>query len=142
MAAIVVTAARVSPVYPNSTSTLIRDCTALEAITQGQSVYLDPTTGKVGLCDANASGKEQFYGIALKAAAAAGETLKVLIRGEVYGFTLAGNYASLVYQGDTAGELADAASATKTVQVGKVVPINDSSKSKVLFVTGDLLRNW
>jgi hypothetical protein len=142
MAAVTVTAAQVAPVYPNSTSTLIRDCTALEAIaTAGQSVYLDPTTGKVGLCDANVSGKEQFYGISLRSAAA-GETLKVLVRGEVYGFTLSGSYASLVYQGDTAGELADAASGTKTINVGKVVPINDSSKTKVLFITADLLRNW
>jgi hypothetical protein len=141
MAAVTVTAAKVAPVYPNSTSTLIRDFTALEDITAGQSLYIDPTTGKVGLCDANSAGKEQFIGIALSTKKA-GETLKVIVRGEVYGFTLTGNYASLVYQGDTAGELADAASGTKTVDVGKVMPINDPSKTKVLFVTADLLRNW
>lgn len=141
MAAVVVTAAKVAPVYPNSSSTLIRDCTALEAIaTAGLSLYLDPTTGKVGLCDADAAGKQQFYGLSLRGAAI-GETLSVLVRGEVYGFTLSGNYASLVYQGDTAGALSDTVG-TMTVNVGKVVPINDSGKTKVLFVNADLLRAW
>jgi len=141
MAAIVVTAARVAPVYPNSPTTIIRAFTALVAILKGQSLYLDPTTGKVGLCDANDAGKEQFLGIALRTAAI-GETLNVLIQGEVYGFTLAGAYGSFAYQGDVAGELADAVSATKTVGVGRVMPINDTDKTKVLFVTADLIRNW
>lgn len=141
MAAIVVTAARVAPVYPNSPSTLIRAFTALVAIAKGQSVYGDPTTAKVGLCDANVSGAEQFLGIALRTVGV-GETLNVLMRGECYGFTLAGAYYSLAFQGDTAGELADAASGSKTVQVGRVVPINDADKTKVLFINADLLRNW
>jgi hypothetical protein len=141
MAAIVVTAARVAPVYPNSTSTLIRAFTALVAIAKGQSVYGDPTTGKAGLADANDAGKEQFLGIALRTVAI-GETFNVLMRGEVYGFTLAGAYFAPVFQGDVAGELADAASATKTVRVGKIMPINDTDKTKVLFVTADVLNNW
>jgi hypothetical protein len=141
MAAIVVTAARVAPVFPNSPTTVIRAFTALAAIVKGQSLFGDPTTGKVDLCDANVSGKEQFLGIALRTVAI-GETLNVLMRGEIYGFTLAGAYYSFVYQGDTAGELADAVSATKTIGVGRVMPVNDTDKSKILFVTADLIRNW
>jgi hypothetical protein len=141
MADIALTAAQIRPVYPNSTSTLIRAGTALVDITIGQSVYIDPTTGKLGVCDANVSGHEQFAGIALRTAAA-GETFNRLVRGEIYGFTISGlNYAAILYQSDTAGALADAAG-TKTVNVGKVVPINDASQTKVLYVEADLLRAW
>ena len=142
MADIAVTAAQVAPVYPNSPTTVIRDYTCHVAVTIGQSVYGDPTTGKVGLADANDAGKEQFLGIALSTKAI-GETVKVLERGEIYGFDLSGvNYFGLVYQGDTAGTLSTTASGTKTVDVGKCVPVNDFSKTKILYVQGDLLRNW
>jgi hypothetical protein len=142
MADIALTAAQIRPVYPNSPTTVIRATTALVDITIGQSVYIDPSTGKAGLCDANAAGHEQFAGIALRTAAA-GETFNRLVRGEVYGYTISGlNYAVLLFQSDTAGAFADAASGTKTVQVGKVVSINDASQTKVLYVEADLTHNW
>jgi len=142
MADIPVTAASVGPVYPNSHTTVLRNYTALVDITAGQSVYGDPTTGNVGLCDANAAGNEQFLGIAMHTKKA-GETVQVLEQGEVYGFTLAGNYFALIYQSDTAGSLADAASGTKTVVVGKIKPINDgATQTKVLHVQTWRTNNW
>lgn len=142
MADLTVTAASVAPVYPNSSITLIRTFTALAAITAGQSVFVDPTTGKTDLCDADSAGKEQFAGIALRTVAI-GEPVRVLMRGECYGFDLSGlDYWDIAYASGTAGALADAANGTKTVNAGRVVPINDSDKTKVLFIMSDLLRNW
>lgn len=142
MADLAVTAASVEAVFPDSPSTVIRNFTSLNGGTAGQSVFVDPTTGKIDLCDANAAGHEQFAGIMLRTVAAS-ESVRVLMRGEVYGFDLSGiNYWGLVYQGDTAGSLNDTASGTKTVQVGRVVPLNDSGKSKVLFISADMTRNW
>lgn len=142
MADLSVTAASVEAVFPDSASTVIRNFTSLNGISAGQSFFVDPTTGKADLCDANNAGHEQFAGIALRTVAA-GETFRGLVRGEVYGFDLSGiNYWGLVYQSDTAGALNDTASGTKTVQVGRVVSLNDSGKSKVLFVSADMTRNW
>lgn len=141
MADIAVTGASVGPVFPDSHTTVIRNFTCLVDVTVGQTVYVDPTTGKVGLCDANDTGKEQFAGVAL-ATKKAGETVRVQQQGEIYGFTLAGSYAAIIFQGDTAGAFADAASGTKTVQCGKIVPLNDSAKTKVLYIQADRLRNW
>lgn len=142
MADLAVTGASVAPVFPNSPTTVKRNFTCLVDISVGQSVYIDPTTGKVGLADADAAGHEQFAGVALHTKKA-GETVEVQMQGEIYGFDLSGiNYAGLVYQSGTAGAFADTANGTKTVQVGRVVPLNDSAKSKVLYIQADRLRNW
>jgi len=130
MADITVTAGQVGAVYPLKAD--IRTYTAAAAITAGQPVYIVAASGTVGVADANDSGKEQCEGIALNAAAI-GQAVDVLRAGECYGFTLSGNYDSLAYLSDTAGSLADAAG-TMTVIVGRVVPMNDSSKTKVLEV--------
>jgi methyl coenzyme M reductase beta subunit len=100
------------------------------------------TTGKVGVADANASGKQQFRGIAL-AAAAAGQAVSVLKRGHVYGFTVSGlNADALVYLSDTAGALGDAAG-TMTVNCGRVMCLPDGATlTKVLYIEADWLRAW
>lgn len=140
MSAIAVTVARVAPVFPNSPSTIVRSHTSLEAITAGQAVYLDPTTGKVGLCDGNASGKKQFYGIALYSHGA-DEAIQIQTDGEIYGFTLTGDYGAIIYVGDTAGVL-DTATGTTAIQVGKIVPLNDADRTKVLYISRDKIRDW
>lgn len=139
MTDIALTAAQIAPVYPEKAE--IYDFIANAAITAGQVVYV-LTTGKVGVADANDSGKEQAVGIALKAAAA-GQPVSVLKKGHVYGFTVSGmNAWAAAYLSNTAGALADAAGAM-TVNAGRVVCLPDgASLTKVLYVDFDWLRAW
>lgn len=116
------------------------DMIATEAITKGQLVY-QTSAGKAGVADANASGKQQARGIALKSVAA-GEPVPVLRRGYIAGFDISSlNYDVAVYLSDTAGALADAAG-TMTVNCGRVVSMTDPDLSKILFVDFDWLRAW
>lgn len=131
MADIVVTAAQVGLCFPLSAE--VYPGIAAETITAGQAVYLT-SSGTYGVADANASGKEQVRGIALEGAAT-GKAFSVCKRGHLYGYTITGMaYDALAYLSDTVGALADAASATKTVNVGRVAALTDSSKTKVLYV--------
>ena len=137
MTAIAVTAAQVGLVDPMKAD--VRSYIATETITKGQAVYI-LTTGKVGIADANASGKQQFRGIALNGGGA-GQAIDVCHAGEVYGFTLSGNADTRAYLSDTAGELADAAG-TMTVRVGRVVCLTDKSLTKVLRIFTQWDADW
>lgn len=138
MADITVTAAQVAVTHPHNAE--IYDFIATEAITAGQAVY-QLTTGKVGVADANAAGKQQFRGIALKSVGA-GQAVSVLKRGFVTGFGISGlNRDAAVYLSDTAGSLADAAG-TMSVICGRVFSLSDSDLSKVLYINADWLRAW
>lgn len=107
---------------------------AAAALEAGQPVYID-SNGKYALADANGSGTDKFRGLALESVAA-GQPVAVLVRGFVYGFTLAGAYDSLAYVSNSVGELADSAGST-SLAVGHVVPIhNAKDATKVLYVTG------
>ncbi len=118
----------------------IIDMIAAEAITAGQPVY-QTSAGKAGIADANASGKQQFRGIALKTTAA-GKACPVLVRGYIAGYVLSGvAYDGIVYLSDTAGSLDDAAG-TMTVNCGRVVGLTDPDITKVLFVDADYVRAW
>ena len=139
MADITVTAAQVSPIFPEKAE--IVDVIASEAITQGQLVYLT-TAGKAAVADANTAGKEQVRGIALKKAAA-GQAVSILKRGHVAGFDVSAKNGDIaLYLSDTAGAMADAASATKTVNVGRVAVLTDKSGTKVVYFEADWLRSW
>jgi hypothetical protein len=143
MADIVVTADKVGRSVANQVEDVV-DLIAVEAITAGQAIYIT-TAGKAGVADANVAGKQQFRGIALKAAAIGG-IVPVLKRGFVEGFTLTGvNFDALVYLSDTAGALADAVG-TLTVNCGRVqaLPIYDTAGAlkKVLYIEADWLRTW
>lgn len=133
MAAIVVTAAKVGLVDP--VSAIVKSYLAAEAITAGEAVYIVAASGSVGLADGNGAGKYQARGIAL-GSAGIGQAVDVCEKGEVYGFTLAGDYDTRVYVGDTAGALADAAG-TKTMVIGRVSPMSDKDQTKVLMVETD-----
>lgn len=138
MADIALTAAQVEPCYP--TKAEIYDWIAGVAITKGQALY-ETTTGLAGVADANDSGKEQFIGIALKSVGI-GQAVPVLIRGHVYGFTVAAvNAHAVLYLSNTAGALADAAG-TMTVNVGKVTALPDGNHVRVVFIVADFLRAW
>lgn len=137
MADITVTAAQVAPVYPHNA--IIRPYAAGATITAGQTVYWT-TAGLLGLCDANDSGKEQFRGIALNGGGS-GQRIDVLEDGECYGFSVSAlNVDAILYQGDTAGALADAASGTKTVAAARVILLPDGTKAIRVFQR--LSANW
>jgi len=127
MADITVTAAQVGLVDPLKAT--VKSYVALEAITKGQAVCIDATYGKVVPADENDAGHLQFRGIALNAAGIGG-AVDVVEDGELYGFTLAGDYDSIVYLSATAGALADSGS----VICGRVAPLTDASLTKVLRV--------
>jgi len=127
MSAITVTAAQVAVIDP--LKSIIKSYIAYETITAGAAVYIDPTTGKCGLAE-DASSFLQFRGIALNGGGA-GQAIDVLEDGEVYGFTLAGNYDALVYaSGSVAGGLDTAGS----VVCGRIVPMANAERTKVLRV--------
>jgi hypothetical protein len=124
----------------HSDKAVIVDMIAVEAITAGQPVY-QTSAGKAGIADANAAGKQQFRGIALKDTAA-GKACPVLIRGYLSGYVLSGvAYDGIVYLSDTAGSLADGVG-TMTVNCGRVLGLTDPDITKILFVQADWLRAW
>jgi hypothetical protein len=133
MTAIVVTATLVA----KNQGTLTRSYIAAETITAGQAVY-KLAAGTVGVADANASGKQQYRGIAINGGAA-GVPIMVAYFGPVEGFTLAGDVDTLVYLADAVGELADAAG-TMTVPVGRVDMRDDGTK--FLFTDVNWLAAW
>lgn len=138
MADITVTAAKVGVLFPDKAE--IYSAIATETITVGQAVY-QLSTGKVGVADANASGKQQFRGIALTGGGA-GMAISVLRRGFVGGFTLTNvAYDGYAYLSDTAGALADAAG-TLEVRVGRVFGLTDGAITKALFIEVDQLNTW
>lgn len=132
MADITRTKAKIGVVYPNKAE--IDNGIAAVAIEAGQPVYID-SNGKYNLADANDAAADQFRGIALESVAA-GQPVSVLVRGECYGFTLAGAYDSEVFVSNSVGELADAAGGT-SLSVGRVVAVHNSKDAtKILKVTG------
>ena len=137
MADITVTAARVAMCDPIKAKKHTH--IAAEALTAGQVVYTVAASGRVGIADANASGKQQARGIALEAAGA-GYPVTVLEEGDLFGFGVSGLDAdALVYLSDTAGALADAAG-TMSVPIGRVVRLTDTpTETKVLRVDIDAL---
>lgn len=138
MTDIVSTAAQVAPIYPDKAE--IYDFVAAAAITAGQAVYLT-SSGTVNLADANGSGTLQFRGIALQTVGT-GQGVSVLKRGHCSGFTVSSvAYDAPLYVSNTAGALADAAGGT-TINAGRVVPMSDSSLTKVVYIDADWLRTW
>jgi hypothetical protein len=132
MADITRTKEQIGVVYPHKAE--IDNGIAGVAIEAGQPVYID-SNGKYGLADANAAAADQFRGIALETVAA-GQAISVLVRGELYGYTLSGAYDSAAYVSNSVGELADAAGDTSLL-VGRVVAVHNSKDAtKVLKVTG------
>lgn len=114
---------------------------AAQALTEGQPLYLHATNGTADIADANDSGKFQFRGIALQAVAA-GQTVDILKRGRVFGYTVSSlSYDDPIYLSDTVGRLSTAAGST-TVICARVVPLNDKDLTKVLYINAELTRIW
>lgn len=136
MADIALTAAKIQICYPDKSERESR--IAAETITKGQAVY-QLADGTVGVADATtADGKMQFYGVALNGAGA-GQAVDVLVRGHVYGFTVAAkDVGTVLHLSETAGAFADAAPAgTGTaVHCGLVTALSDADKTRVVFIDG------
>ena len=133
MTAISVTVAKVAA----QLDTVTRSYISAEAITAGNAVY-QLTAGTVGVADANASGKQQFFGIALQTVGS-GEAVSVAHKGVVDGFAPAGNCGTLLYLSDTVGGL-DTSVGTMTVAVGKVIARSDATKT--IYFDTQWLANW
>ena len=114
---------------------------AAAALTEGQALYFVAANGTVGVADANDGGKEQFRGIALQAVAA-GQTVDILKRGYVAGFTVSAlTHDDPIYLSDTAGSLSTAVG-TMTVNCARVVSRNDKDLTKVLYIDANWNRIW
>jgi hypothetical protein len=140
MADITVTAAQVRRVASHNDE--VHDFTAASTITAGQPVYFVTASGKVAAADGSAADTAQVRGVALNAAAA-GETVAVLKRGKLAGFTLTSqNFDDRIYLSNTnTGVLADSAG-TVSVVVGRVIRANDSSATKLLYVDTNWLTQY
>ncbi len=132
MAAIVLTAANVG--VPDPGNAEIHDFVAGNAnVTVGKWVYMDTTTKKVLLADAN-GGTILFQCIGV-VVSRRGNTVSVLKRGFVEGFTPPASASGTVaFLADAVGEIDTAASATKTVPVGRWMPATDGDLTPLLYV--------
>lgn len=136
MADVALTAAQVAPVHPEEAEVYTYIVAA--AVTRGQAVY-ELAAGGVGPADATtADGKLAFVGIALRNGAA-GEGVPVLVRGMVYGYTVAAvNCGTVLYLSETLGVLETSApGGTGTaVKVGRVTSLSDPDKTRVVWING------
>ena len=109
---------------------------AAEAITAGQYVRLNTTSGTVELGKATTSGESRNGGIAL-VSAAINSTVKAVSRGLISVGSALGDlsYDDDVYLSDTDGTLADTAGTVSKV-IGRVWPrfVNGSTADKVLRI--------
>lgn len=139
MTAIAISTVNYGVVYPQRAE--IYDVVVTEAVTALQAAY-QLTTGKFGLADANAAGKQQFRGIYL-GPAAANRAASLLVRGHIFGFTVAALNADVpLFLSDTVGALDDAAG-TLSVNCGRVVALPDfPTLTKVVYIDADWLRTW
>lgn len=132
----VISAQAISQTFPGVPANRLRNVRLLVAVTAGQAGYLDPTTGKYGLCNTNTSGKQQFRGIFMRAGAA-GDVVAMMSQGEIDGFDLSGsNFDDILYAQDTDGLIGTAAG-TKNVPIGRVVSLADgfgTTQSKALLL--------
>lgn len=82
-------------------------------------------------CDIDLAGVDEPRGVALEAGSA-GQVISIVKRGMITGVDLGGlNYDALVYASTTAGAMAD--DAVDEI-VGRVIPLTDPDKEKVLYV--------
>jgi hypothetical protein len=138
MTAVALTAAQIAPCFPDKAE--IIDVVTAEAVTKGNALY-QTTSGTFGIADANASGKQQFRGIALETVGS-GQAVSMLKKGHCYGFTVSAlNADAILYLSDTAGSL-DTAAGTMTVNCGRVTALTDSTPTLVVYIDADWLRAW
>lgn len=95
---------------------------AAEALSPGNAVRLDTSSGKFTKANGTSAAEARIYGIACGThAIAAGMPVTAVRRGVLGGFNFSQAYDAAIYLSDTDGTLADAAGTVSTV-VGRVVP--------------------
>ena len=132
MTAIALTAAQISPV--NEFEYEAWTLRAGVAITKGQAVAINTTTGLAILADASTGSDNNVRGIAMNDAAI-GEPVTCMTHGSLAGYTLSGMaYDAPVYVSNTAGGL-DTGAGDVSLVIGRVKPMHDgATPSKVLYV--------
>jgi hypothetical protein len=131
MGDIALTAAKIAVVDPDKA--IIDAYIAGVTITAGQFVYGIVSSGKVGLADEDASAEASWVLGMARNAAVAGQSVEVVRRGKVEGFTLSSHaYWLPCSLSNTAGALLDTGATTNIV--ARVVPVNDADLTKVLLV--------
>lgn len=110
---------------------------AAEAITAGEPVRFDTSTGKFTGANATSAAEARVYGIAGKTVAA-GMPVTVVRQGVMDGWDLSGvNFGAEVYLSDTDGRI-DTAEGTINVSLGRVVSANavtvGTTADKLLYV--------
>ena len=139
MTAITLVADKVRPVNPESAE--IIPCVAGATFTRGLAAYIIAATGKAGIADANAAGLQQARGVALTPSAD-GQSVELLKKGKCAGYDVSAlDYDAPVYLSDTAGAF-DTAAGTLSVICGRVVPMSDADRTKVIYFDFDWLRTW
>lgn len=139
MAAIALTAGKIRVINPEHAE--IFTGIAGATVTAGLAAYLIAASGKFGIADANAAGLQQARGVFLKPSAN-NQGVEIVKRGKVEGFTVSAMaYDDLVYLSDTAGAF-DTAAGTLSVICGRIVPLSDKDRTKVIYFDFDWLRQW
>ena len=110
---------------------------AAEAITAGNAVRLDTSTGKFTKANGSSTTENRIYGIATKTVAA-GMPVTAIRKGVMDGIDISGMaYDAVVYLSDTDGTLGTTAGTQSTV-VGRVIPgtgvTTGTALDKLLFV--------
>jgi hypothetical protein len=110
---------------------------AAEAISAGNAVRFDATTGKFTKANGTTTTEANIYGIATRTVAA-GEAVTAVRRGVLDGFALSGrDFGAPIYLSDTDGALGETAGTVSTI-VGRVIPGTSTTLGttfdKLLFV--------
>lgn len=110
---------------------------AAEAITAGQAVRLDTSSGKFTKANGSTAAEARIYGVATKTVAA-GEPVTAVRKGVLDGYDLSAKaYDLAILLSDTDGTLADSAGTVSTT-VGRVIPASSvtvgTALDKLLFV--------
>lgn len=111
------------------------------AVTAGQVVYDDPTTGKVLVADAAVAGKHTPAGIVVQQDRAIGQGVNLMRKGHVAGFDIQALNAGAILYLDTAGTINTVANATTTVPLGTVVPTGKVDSTGAVQKVLDLFIN-
>ena len=134
-----VTPSRVAPVYPEDSE--IYDMVAGTALTLGQAVRFNPTTGRAVLAGGGTAVLSKARGIAsAPGTVGAGQAVSVIKRGYVQGYDVSAlDYGAIIYLENGLGEIGTAPG-TVSVAIGTVGALPDSTATKCLYVDFDWTR--